>query len=469
MDIIELDPVELIPSKHNPPGRTGREMSEFRDSIAQLGILVPLIVCPTDGDDATYRVIMGHRRRTAAIELGMTTVPCIVAETTGDAEQLVTILVENVHREGLTISEEAGVYRQLVLLDWEPESIAKATSRPLERVEQSLALTKLPERAQRAADDGMLALDHIVALDEFRDDPELMERIIEKGSSGPWGFRHAIRDAKSRRDRKKATTRLRAELILAGVKVIPQPKDWPYACRAAAAETLLDANGNSLDPEQVKTRPGFAVFITGGMDQPTATVVCTDPEAWGYQRLGYSGFKTAEQRAAEEQAHVEKAAFREALDMASQVRSDFLTSTYRSAKVVKGLFVEAVRDAVLNPDSIRPSSHWEGLAEAVAGGRISPDAEKAGIDRLSRMLTARWLAKAEQNMHSVAHGSSKGDRHAALRHLNRLVADGYDMSEAECSLHAAISAELVETTASDEAESDDQEDGTDGDCPESGK
>ena len=76
--------------------------------------------------------------------------PCIVRPeyAAQDAEQLVGMLAENLHRADLTAVEEAEGYAQLAAFDWTPEQIATKTGRKAERVRQGLAVAKLPEKVR---------------------------------------------------------------------------------------------------------------------------------------------------------------------------------------------------------------------------------------------------------------------------------------------------------------------------------
>lgn len=50
--------------------------------------------------------------------------------------------------------------------------------------------------------------------------------MLERGRDGGWGLRHAIAEERAKRERRDAVERLRAELTLAGVRIVPRPRDW---------------------------------------------------------------------------------------------------------------------------------------------------------------------------------------------------------------------------------------------------
>ena len=72
--IIKLE--DLVPCKDHPYKVIENEgMIELTESIAEHGILNPLLVRPLEGEDGKYEIISGHRRYAAAQKLGMRKVP----------------------------------------------------------------------------------------------------------------------------------------------------------------------------------------------------------------------------------------------------------------------------------------------------------------------------------------------------------------------------------------------------------
>lgn len=85
------------------------ELCELMRSIEKEGVLVPLLVRTNPYGDG-YEVILGHRRKEAAIWAGETTVPVVVREL--DDDQAVVAMVDsNLHRENLKPSEKAFAYK----------------------------------------------------------------------------------------------------------------------------------------------------------------------------------------------------------------------------------------------------------------------------------------------------------------------------------------------------------------------
>jgi ParB family chromosome partitioning protein len=462
--IVDLDPHDLVPNDRNPRSDVG-DVTDLTASIRAVGILQPLVVL-RDGSGDRHRIVIGHRRHRAALELNLPTVPCLVVDTDDAAAEIVTMLAENLHRVGLTVTEEADAYAQLALLDYTVDQIAAVAARPVARIRNALALTSLPAPARQAADTGTLTLDCAVELQEFADDAKAMARILKRGTG--WGFEHAIADERRKRERATAVERLKAELVLAGVRIITKPKNWGYgATKEAEASTLLDRDGNPLDPDTLRTKPGFAAIVVADVyGGPRAEIVCVDPEAWGYTRTRANGYVSDADQAARAAAEAAAQARREALDVATGVRHKFLRHTFGSTRAAKTVFLHAVRVTVADPRLLHHGSDLDDLATALAGTAIPTAVTTAGADGLTRMLVARWACGQEHNLNQLAAGRRwNTDAHAAVEWLDRLVEAGYTLSDAETDLRA----ELAVSTEDDEP--DDEEPGAEvpaGDDAEAG-
>ena len=84
-------------------------MTRTVESIAQYGVLVPLIARPRpDGDG--YEIISGHRRQYAAKLAGLDTLPVIVRQMSDDAA-VILMVDSNLQREHILPSERAFAYK----------------------------------------------------------------------------------------------------------------------------------------------------------------------------------------------------------------------------------------------------------------------------------------------------------------------------------------------------------------------
>ena len=101
---------ELHPFTNHPFKVVDDEaMTRTVESIAQFGVLAPLIARPRpDGDG--YEIISGHRRQFAAKIAGLETLPVIVRDMDDDAATILMV-DSNLQREHISPSERAFAYK----------------------------------------------------------------------------------------------------------------------------------------------------------------------------------------------------------------------------------------------------------------------------------------------------------------------------------------------------------------------
>ncbi len=135
--IIKLE--DLVPFNDHPYKVIENEsMIELTESIAEHGILNPLLVRPLEGTDGKYEIISGHRRFFAAQKLGIKKVPCTVHFIDRDAAT-VMMVDSNCQRTELLPSEKAFAYKMKMdamsrrgkRTDLEQTETYDSTSRPV--------------------------------------------------------------------------------------------------------------------------------------------------------------------------------------------------------------------------------------------------------------------------------------------------------------------------------------------------
>lgn len=84
------------------------KMQETVESIKERGVLVPILVRPTN--DGNFEIVSGHRRYHASLLAGKTEIPAIVREM--DDDTAILLMVDsNLQREELLPSEKAFAYK----------------------------------------------------------------------------------------------------------------------------------------------------------------------------------------------------------------------------------------------------------------------------------------------------------------------------------------------------------------------
>lgn len=103
-----IAPDKLTPFAQHPfQLREDAAMDELTESVRVYGVLSPLLARPR-GEG--YELVSGHRRRAAAIKLGLQTVPVLVREMSDD-EAVILMVDSNLQRENLLPSEKAFAYK----------------------------------------------------------------------------------------------------------------------------------------------------------------------------------------------------------------------------------------------------------------------------------------------------------------------------------------------------------------------
>ena len=120
---VQQIPVDALHPFTNHPFKVldDEAMTRTVESIAQYGVLVPLIARPRP--EGGYEIISGHRRQHAAELAGLDTLPVIVREMTDDAA-VILMVDSNLQRENILPSERAFAYKMKL------EAIERSVGRP---------------------------------------------------------------------------------------------------------------------------------------------------------------------------------------------------------------------------------------------------------------------------------------------------------------------------------------------------
>ena len=163
---------ELFPFKNHPFKVLDDEaMTRTVESIAQYGVLAPLIARPRpDGDG--YEIISGHRRQYAAKLAGLDTLPVIVRQMSDDAA-VILMVDSNLQRENILPSERAFAYKMKL------EAIKNQGARSDLTSGQIVQKSKLSiERVAEDAGEGYKTVQRFIRLTNLI--PELLDMVDEK-------------------------------------------------------------------------------------------------------------------------------------------------------------------------------------------------------------------------------------------------------------------------------------------------
>lgn len=174
---------EIEPNRSQPRKEFDDEaLSELAESIAQHGVLQPILVRPIFAGG--YQIVAGERRWRAARMAGLMEVPVIIRDM-DDAEFMQLALIENLQREDLTALEEAKGYKSLMdTHGFTQEEISKTVGKSRPSVANALRLLGLPEEVQQMMEDGVLSAGHGRTLLAFKNEADLKNAAKKTAAEG---------------------------------------------------------------------------------------------------------------------------------------------------------------------------------------------------------------------------------------------------------------------------------------------
>ncbi len=176
-------PIERIKPNPNQPRRRFSEddLKDLAASIAEKGVIQPLIVRPRDGGE--YEIVAGERRWRAAQIAQLHELPVVVRDF-DDVEVLEVAIIENIQRADLNAIEEAAGYKQLMeKFGHTQEKMAAALGKSRSHIANLMRLLHLPEDVLDLVRNGELSAGHARALIMAGAPSSLASTIMTKGLS----------------------------------------------------------------------------------------------------------------------------------------------------------------------------------------------------------------------------------------------------------------------------------------------
>jgi ParB family chromosome partitioning protein len=178
-------PIEVISPNPNQPRKHFEKdaLADLAASIAQKGVLQPLIVRPSGDVTGGYEIVAGERRWRAAQQAKLHEVPVIIRKFT-DEEAMEIAIIENIQRDDLNPVEEAEGYRSLMETHSRTqEELARALGKSRSHIANMVRLLSLPEGIIMHLRMGNLTVGHARALITAKDPSALATEIISRGLS----------------------------------------------------------------------------------------------------------------------------------------------------------------------------------------------------------------------------------------------------------------------------------------------
>lgn len=138
-------PIDLLDPNPDQPRQVMGDLSELMASIAEKGVIEPLIVRPRG---SRFQIIAGERRYHAAVQVGLRELP-VIERHANDAEVMELALIENLQRKDLTAFEEAEALQQLAQkCRYTHEDMARKLGKSRTAITEALALNSMPEEVR---------------------------------------------------------------------------------------------------------------------------------------------------------------------------------------------------------------------------------------------------------------------------------------------------------------------------------
>lgn len=157
-EVLLVSPSLLDPNPEQPRKDFDEDaLNELAASIAQIGLLQPILVYPHHG---RYRIIAGERRFRAALKAQLDQVPVLI-RTLPEQERVLAALIENLQREDLNAMEAAQAIHRLMdegSLTQEETAQKLGKSRPA--IANLLRLLQLDKSVQAMVREGLLSEGH---------------------------------------------------------------------------------------------------------------------------------------------------------------------------------------------------------------------------------------------------------------------------------------------------------------------
>ena len=137
-------PVDQIDPNPEQPRTEFGDLTELTASIAEKGVLEPLLVKPSRAT-GRWMIIAGERRWRAAHQAGLMEVPCVEMEVDeGTVAEIA--LIENMQRKDLTVWEEAdGLLALCERFGYTHEEVARKVGKSRSTVTEALSIAAIPQ------------------------------------------------------------------------------------------------------------------------------------------------------------------------------------------------------------------------------------------------------------------------------------------------------------------------------------
>ncbi len=162
------------------------KLEELAQSIKIKGVLQPILVRRTEGQNQKFELVAGERRLRASKLAGFEKVPALIKEI-GDEYLLEIALIENIQRDNLNSIEESRAYKNLL---WEhgytQDDLAKRIGKTRSAIANSIRLLQLPETIQNDVAKEKISVGHartLITLEDNSERHKIRDKIVNENIS----------------------------------------------------------------------------------------------------------------------------------------------------------------------------------------------------------------------------------------------------------------------------------------------
>jgi ParB family transcriptional regulator, chromosome partitioning protein len=175
--LVKIDEIDPNP---NQPRQVMGDLSELMASIAEKGIIEPIIVRQRGG---RFQIVAGERRYQAAVQVGLRDVPIVIREV--DDDEIIEIaLIENIQRKDLTPFEESEAMQGLAQkFGYTHEDLAKRLGKSRTTITEALSLNSIPPEVRKVCRLAGIGNRSLLLQIVRQGDPQKMLALVEKITS----------------------------------------------------------------------------------------------------------------------------------------------------------------------------------------------------------------------------------------------------------------------------------------------
>ena len=184
--------IDLIDPNPNQPRQVMGDLSELIASIAEKGIIEPLVVRQRG---ERFQIVAGERRYQASIQAGLRELPVVIRDV-DETEMLELALIENLQRKDLTPFEESEALHGLAeSCGYTHEDLARRLGKSRTAVTETLALNAMPDDVRNICRLADISSKSLLLQVVRQNTPEKMIALVEKIAGQGGATRQQLRKA----------------------------------------------------------------------------------------------------------------------------------------------------------------------------------------------------------------------------------------------------------------------------------